>query len=392
MKSFIALLKKRKTYIGIGAALLFQLIFFTVWLTAYDGVYERSEQLSIAIVNEDPLQGKELTTLLKKNIPFQIEIGENTDQALKKLDKRELDMVIYIPKDFSQTLMSDEKAQLIYYINQANPSLSKQMMEATSKEITVTINQKLAQLKYTTLKEEIAKTLTQSPNPELAIQISENILDEVNPLSLADPITGKVVQTNAKEGFHVTMIPLMVVLASFIGAMVMSQYLQVTATQLITQFGKWTLFLSRQFLNVIVAISLSFLTIGLLIIFNIELEEGLLAVCLFQSVLFFSFLTLSQLFVILFGNSGMVFNIIATATQLVASGAIVPRSMLSSFYQKLGDFLPATYGVNGYFSLIYGGGQLLHDSMRLLLLIGTFICITVVGILFKKNYQIDSSI
>src|SRR5690606_26478873 len=110
--------------------------FFTVWLTAYDGVYERSEQLSIAIVNEDPLQGKELTTLLKKNIPFQIETGENTDQALKKLDKRELDMVIYIPKDFSQTLMSDEKAQLIYYINQANPSLSKQMMEATSKEIT----------------------------------------------------------------------------------------------------------------------------------------------------------------------------------------------------------------------------------------------------------------
>lgn len=60
----------------------------------------------------------------------------------------------------------------------------------------------------------------------------------------------------------------------------------------------------------------------------------------------FRFLAISQVFVMLFGNRGMIFNVALTATQLVSSGAIVPRELLPNFYQKLGDLLPATYSVN----------------------------------------------
>lgn len=53
MKGLKALLKVRGTYIGISAAILFQLIFFAVWLTAYMGVQDRTDQLSVSIVDED---------------------------------------------------------------------------------------------------------------------------------------------------------------------------------------------------------------------------------------------------------------------------------------------------------------------------------------------------
>ncbi|BAQ09618.1 ABC-2 type transporter [Bacillus sp. OxB-1] len=45
MKGLKALLNVRGTYIGISAAILFQLIFFAVWLTAYMGVQDRTDPI-----------------------------------------------------------------------------------------------------------------------------------------------------------------------------------------------------------------------------------------------------------------------------------------------------------------------------------------------------------
>lgn len=87
------------------------------------------------------------------------------------------------------------------------------------------------------------------------------------------------------------------------------------------------------------------------------------------------------MFVILFGNSGMVFNIILTATQLVSAGAIVPRTLLPKFYQHLGDLLPATYGTNGYFSMIYGGGDLGQDTIALLIIAGSTLLIAILRLI-----------
>src|SRR5699024_12397147 len=97
--------------------------------------------------------------------------------------------------------------------------------------------------------------------------------------------------------------------------------------------GPLRLFLSRQVINVLFTVLLAILTLGIMMFFVIHIDTSFQVAWVFQSLLFCSFLTLSQLFVILFGNPGMVFNIALTATQLVSAGAIVPRDMLPSFYQ-----------------------------------------------------------
>ena len=54
MKQFF---KQSETFIGLGAAFFFLLIFFCVWMTAYDGVNDRIDQLKIGFVNEDKQMG-----------------------------------------------------------------------------------------------------------------------------------------------------------------------------------------------------------------------------------------------------------------------------------------------------------------------------------------------
>lgn len=81
-------------------------------------------------------------------------------------------------------------------------------------------------------------------------------------------------------------------------------------------------------------------------------------------------------------NDGMevvVEEVASQTIELVSSGAIVPRELLSSFYQGLGNLLPAIYGVNSYFSFIYGGGNLTSDMTYLSIIIGSLLLIAVGG-------------
>jgi len=200
-----------------------------------------------------------------------------------------------------------------------------------------------------------------------------------------EPVQMTITKTNNVEGFSASMIPLLVVLASFVGAMIMSMQLHFVSVYLRPHFNKWSVFLSRLFINLIVSITLSLMTLILIKIFNIELQQGIFTAWWFQSLLFFTFLSITQMFVAVFGNVGMVLNIITMATQLVSSGAMVPRELLSDFYLKIGSLLPATYGADGYFSLVFGGGNLIKDAFSLLLITGILLLVTAVSTLFKKQ-------
>src|SRR5699024_8784532 len=184
----------------------------------------------------------------------------------------------------------------------------------------------------------------EAQKPQKAVPFAEQIISEVHEKSDINTVKPEMIQTNEAEGFVATMIPLIVVLASFIGAMIMSQQLQFATDKVRSQVGPWRLSLSMQVINVIFTVILALLTLKIMMFFDIHIETSFQVAWVFQSLLFFSFLTLSQLFVILFGNPGMVFNIALTATKLVSAGAIVPRDMLPSFYQSIGNLLPATYG------------------------------------------------
>lgn len=383
MKVFKDFFKQKETLLGISAAIAFQLIFVTVWLTGYDGVDERTDQFTIGIVNEDTVLGEKIADELEDKAPFHVTRYEGLSQAKETLDEKRMNMLIHLPANMTEKLQADDQTRIDYYINQSVPTLTKQMMETAANQLNEQVNHQVRETTRAQLIETIPQTISaESPNEEVEAIVEQAAKQAIQFMQESTPMTpmqANVIKTNDKQGFSVTMVPLLIVLASYIGAMLISQHLQFSEAKLKNKYNRSLLFIGRQIINILMAVLISLLTVCLMYLFHIEMNHSFLILWGFQSILLFSFLALSQVFVMWFGNLGMIFNIALTATQLVSSGAIVPRELLSAFYQNLGHILPATYGVSGYFSLIYGGGNLSADVKYLCLLIAALLVVAVIG-------------
>jgi uncharacterized phage infection (PIP) family protein YhgE len=93
----------------------------------------------------------------------------------------------------------------------------------------------------------------------------------------------------------------------------------------------------------------------------------------------------AQIFLLLFGNAGMLFNIVVLSAQLVSSGAMVPRELLSDFYHGLSLYLPATYAVQGNMNLLFGGPSVAGPSWGLLMIMLASVAVGVVITALKKE-------
>lgn len=385
MTGLQALLRVRETYIGIVATIAFQLIFFTIWMTAYDGVNERAEQLSIGLVVEDSAMGQQVAQNIKGSIPFSMEDYSSMKKAESALNERQINMIMQIPADFTNQIQAGKEAEIIYAINQANASVAKNMMEGVAKQLTEEINQALYPMQQNQAVEVFAQQFAQLPfEQQTTQQITTSVKTTV--MNIKDHVVdGTIIKTNNVKGFAANFVPLMVIISSFVGAMVMIMQHQQAAQLVQESLSKWQLFLARQLLNVGVAFTLPFITIGLMHLFNIASQESLLSIYFFQSVMYLAFLSLAQVFVIAFGNMGMVFNICALSLQLVTSGVLVPKTMLSEGYKQVAAMLPATYGADGYYTIIFGGStdNLLQNSSSLGIIIFVTLAIATLIVTFK---------
>lgn len=369
MKGLQALFKIRETYIGIVITIAFQVIFFSIWMTAYDGVNDRTGNLKIGLISEDTEMGQQVVNEIKGKLPFTIENYTSLNKAKQALNRRDVHMIIHIPSDFTSQLQAGKEAEIIYSINQANASIAKNMMDGVAKQITVEINHQIYPIQQGKTIEAFSQKFSQLPMEQINDAVATTIM------SVKDhTIDSTIIKTNNVEEFAANFVPLMVIISSFVGAMVMIMQHQQAAQIVQDRVSKWQLFLARQLINIGVAFALPLLTIGLMHLFNISSQVNFLTVYLFQALMFWAFLCLAQAFIIIFGNLGMIFNICALSIQLVSSGALVPQAMLSDFYNKLAALLPATYGADGYFTIIFGGST--DDLMSNCSSLGIIIAVT----------------
>lgn len=371
-----AFMKRPTTWVGIITALMFQVIFSGIWMTGYDGVTDRTEQLHIAIVNEDQQLGQQVASSLEKELPFQMEQISSLDEAKSKLDKRDLQMIIYLPADFTQkATVADTKAPIEYWINESNPALIKSIMSSVAANVTAQVNQQAVASGVNTVLGEV------SPLPaDQATQLSQG---------LSERVTTDIHFTNAVQGMNNQMVPMMLVLASFVGSMIMGMNMEQSSLAISGQVGRWKRFGARSIINVIAAVFVSIVGSTLLVSFGGQIEQGFLNLWVFQLVTLLTFMFVSQMFLYLFGMAGMLFNIIALSAQLVSSGAIVPRELLSSFYIGLGNLLPATYAVEGNMNLLFGGPTIGSEVLALLaiLVVAAVVSAAAVGLKRRSSMQ-----
>ncbi|MFD2615666.1 YhgE/Pip domain-containing protein [Paenibacillus gansuensis] len=378
MKSaLLAFLKKPTTKIGIMTAFMFQVIFSIVWMTGYDGVTGNMKHLKIAIVNEDRGMGAQLSEKLASSLPFEVVVPASLQEAQEKLYDRDVHMVLHIPAAFSQQVQApDQQASLQYFINESNPAMIKSAMASAAAQITDTVNKQAAAAGT-------AAVLTQVKVPA----------DQAGPLSaqLSERVVSQFNYSNQVTGMNSQMVPMMMVLASYVGAMIMGMNLQQSALALKGQLGKWSLYAVRCLINVVTAFLVSLVGSSLVIALGGQAEHGFLSMWLFQSLFVMVFMFVSQLFLILFGMAGMLFNMIMLSAQLVSSGALVPRDLLSGFYHQLSSFLPATYAVEGLMNILFGGPSSLHAASALLWIALVSIVVGAAAIALRKEASSTSA-
>ncbi|GKU76220.1 YhgE/Pip domain-containing protein [Paenibacillus sp. L3-i20] len=367
-----AFMKRPTTWVGIITALMFQIIFSVIWMTGYNGVTDRVDTLRIAIVTEDAGMGKEIAANLVKGLPFDMVQLDSLESAKEELNERKLQMIVHIPSDFSkQVAMIEGQASLQYYINESNPALIKSIMSGAAAQITAEVNKNAVSMG-------IMQTITAMNVPvEQAVATSE---------SLSERVRSEFQSSNIVQGMNNQMVPMMMVLASYVGAMIMGMNLEQSSIAVAGSISKWRRFGARSFINIISAIVVALVGSTLLLALGGQVEEGFLQLWGFQLLFVLTFMFVSQMFLYVLGMAGMLFNIMLLSVQLVASGAIVPRELLSDFYTSLGTGLPATYAVDGTMNILFGGPSVGADAGMLILISCIAVAISAGAVAVKGQY------
>ncbi|MBB6633497.1 ABC transporter permease [Cohnella thailandensis] len=333
--------KRPTTIIGIATAFLFQVIFSLVWMTGYDGVSDRMGELKVAIVNEDAGFGATVVEQLQANLPVKTSVQTDYEAAKEQLNDRELQMIIHIPADFSASAQDAAKtAKIDYVVNESNPATIKSMMTSVASQVTATVNKAV-------IGQGAAQALASAQVP--AEQASAMAA------SLSERVVSNTESINPVKGMNNQMVPMMMVLASYVGAMIMGMNLEQSSMALSASTGRWQRFGARALINVVAAFFVSLVGVSLVESLGGQSEHGFFALWGTVFAVLLTFMFVSQMFLILFGMAGMLFNILMLSMQLVSSGAMVPRELLPNFYVALGDGLPATYAVKGLMNVLFGG-------------------------------------
>ncbi|TYP68650.1 YhgE/Pip domain-containing protein [Paenibacillus methanolicus] len=338
-----AFLSKPTTKVGIITALMFQVIFAVIWMTGYSGVSdpERLKQLNVGIVALDTKMGPQIAEQLKQSLPVTTLTVAAEEEAARMLNDRELQMVVTIPADFSTSASSQEgKAAIQYYINESNPQMIKSVMNSMAAQITSTVN-KFA------VTQGVQAVLTGAKFP------AEQAAGAASALS--ERVTSDIQYSNVVDGMNNQMVPMMLVLASYVGSMLLGMNMQQSSMMLAGSFGRWQRFAARCIINVGAAVIVSLVGSSLVLALGGQSSHGFLAMWGFQALFVLTFMFLAQLFLLLFGMGGMLFNIIMLSIQLVSSGAMMPRELLPDFYHAISVVFPATYAVEGLMDLLFGG-------------------------------------
>ncbi|BCG59763.1 YhgE/Pip domain-containing protein [Paenibacillus sp. URB8-2] len=333
-------LKMKTTKIGIATALLFQLIFSIIWMTGYEGVSEQIDKLSIAVVNEDMKSGAVIAKQLSAALPVKVETAADMESARERLDDRRIQMIVHIPANFTALAASrDGKAAIQYVVNESNPSMIKSMMTSIASQVTAAAN-----------KQAIAAgtqaALSQGMPAEKAAATS---------VLLSERVVSDIQSVNIVDGTNNQMVPMMMVLASLVGAMIMAQNFEISAMAISARTGRWQRLGARFAITIPAAIVVSLVGTSLVMLLGGQVERGFWALWSFQTLFVFTFMLVAQALVALLGTAGMLLNIVLLSMQLVSSGAMIPRELLSGIYVNLGSVLPATYAVEGLMNLLFGG-------------------------------------
>jgi len=267
--------------------------------------------------------------------------------------------------------------------------MTKQAMEKIATSINQILNENSFEAIKETLKQSTGTALSQSGLPESTLQqISTRLSQALDSLKYTT-ISSDVQKVNNAEGFTQTVLPFFIFLTYFVGCILMTVLHTLVFKGLEKNYSRGKIFLVRLGVNILVALIIPCIIVGIAAGFNISFSTDLLAVWSLLSLGFFTLLYLIQMFSQWFGIPGMgVAAVVLFPLQLISSGLIYSREILPVFYTVVRDYLPSSYFGAGMIKIFYGGPAVSKEISILLLMSAVFVLVSSATLLIKQKSEI----
>ncbi|MHA6530610.1 YhgE/Pip domain-containing protein [Paenibacillus sp. BAC0078] len=341
MKSFF---KNKAIASGLFMMVFYQIMMIGIFMSGYSAVPKNIDKLSVAIVNEDQQYGEKFVQQLGQELPFHVLTYNNLETAQKKLEDRDIYLIMHIPQDFTQKLSAQgQQVKLDYYINQSNPAATNSTVQNVASQLTAKISAELQTSSIEGVLQNMKMPAAQSK------EVAAGIVDKVS---------SNVVITNPQPaGMHNQMAPMFLTMASYVGAMIYSMMSIGALNQLKGKLGKWKAFLSLQGVNVILSLTAPLFGLGIYFSIHSYSAGTFTHMWLLHALELFTAIQFTSIPCLLLGQGGMLLNLPLMLVQTIASGAVLPQVMMPGFFRAVSHASLMYYTVQLDYNTLFGGGQ-----------------------------------
>lgn len=392
----------------IGAFIIvifYGLLMVGVYLSGYQAVPDRVDQLPVAVVNEDN-DSTNLKNQLTDLLPFKhVKTDLSLETAKKDLNDRKIYLIINIPKDFNKhlkTLDKPSQSQLKFYINYANPMTSVSAMEAVAKSIGANVQKSvliqqgkgiLSAAELGQLETQTKALIAANPAQKDVILKQADTTKEAATTKINDAYTNiaqsykyTIVKINkVPSGMHHTMAPFFITLAIYIGSMIGAMLIVTAYKSFAPLIGHWRSYLYTEIAIVLISILAPLLVVGLskaLLHFDTSAYWHL---WINHSIELFAGLNVNLIFSLILGQIGIMINMPFMIMQVVSGAGLIPRPILPGFFKAISNISPCFYSIRADYNVLYGGSGTTSLLLKLFTIGLIAIVIHVVIVTFQKH-------
>ncbi len=356
MKLIKFLMSKGVIY-AIILAVFYQISMVGLYIYGYHVLPDGVNQLAINVVNQDGDKGaaieKEIVPTLTKSFSKVI-TEKSLDESKKKLNNRQIQMIIVIPENFVNNLTSG-KSTIDFYIDKSNTTTVVNTMEAVAKSITDNFNQAINQGKLTNILNSLNINATQQ----------EKITEQLN----KSVVQNNVYINKAPSSMDYIMAPSFLSIASYASSMVVAIVLMNIFLAFIPIIGKWKAFKYIEITGFIIAILAPlFGVIMARILISISLQK-LLIIYLQQIFMQITAFQFALIFSLLFKQNGIFINIPLMLAQTIAGGGTMPLQIMPALFKVISYFTPMYPNTQVDFGILFGGPSFIFEIRLLAILI-----------------------
>ncbi|MDC7952550.1 YhgE/Pip domain-containing protein [Liquorilactobacillus mali] len=409
MKNIGKFLCSKWTLGSLLVVLFYGMCMVGIYFSGYKVVPKKLNNLPVAVVNQDT-QSYKLKKQLVRQLPFKhVKYHYSLKKAKEKLRNKKIYLIVDIPTNFQKNVTKGEKANLHFYVNEANPMTAVSGMENVANTIGATVENKITQkrgkaiftaVQLKQLKAQLTKAVQESPQQAQAIQTkgtttAKGIKRQAN--NLYSPQNGgisyKLHKINkVKSGMNHTMAPFFLSLAFYIGSMIGALVLYLSFSEFVYKVGKLKTYGLSELAMLLIAIIAPVCILGIATWLNNFSSTEFMNLWLSHGLELFAAMNFNFIFNLLLGQLGIMINVPIMMIQIVSGAGLIPKLILPPFFKFMSIISPTYYAIQADFSILGDRLDIGHHLISLIYLSVVTIIISLCIVIFKKyNKKIGES-